>query len=223
MPLLDDPSCPGTSFNHRWDKEKYDNFKKKASDYASWARTAYDLQGTDDEAALTAWQKLFGSEFAATEVKDARNSVLIHKALIALTAAKDQQARTIDDAPQEEFIQEKYQLVRPRYDARIKATLVGNYPKNLRKLRVVPKHRNLLFHLSTDTPEPYQVLWKVRNHGVEASRVHGGLRGQIRHGGSKGRNLHEESTLYRGTHYIEAYVVKDGVVVASDHHNVTVI
>jgi Adenylyl/Guanylyl and SMODS C-terminal sensor domain len=39
------------------------------------------------------------------------------------------------------------------------------------------------FHLRTDTtPEPYEVLWKVRNRGFEAPQIRGGLRGQIRSG-----------------------------------------
>jgi hypothetical protein len=225
MPLLDDPSCPGTSFNHRWDDDEYATFKKKAADYAAWAREAYDLQDADADAALTAWQKMFGPEFAADEVKDARTQVLVNKAVRAVAALGDGAniTQTKDVAPQEEFIQNKYGSVQLRYDARIEAALLGNYPKNLRRLRVAPKHRNLRFQLVTDTPEPYDVLWKVRNHGPEASRVAGGLRGKIRHGGSEGRNLHTESTAYRGTHYVEAYVVKNGVVVASDHHDVKII
>ena len=35
--------------------------------------------------------------------------------------------------------------------------------------------------------------------------------------------MHEESTKYRGSHYVEAYVVRDGMVVASDHHEVKII
>jgi len=38
-----------------------------------------------------------------------------------------------------------------------------------------------------------------------------------------GRNQHTESTLYPGRHYVEAYVVKSGVVMASDHHEVHII
>lgn len=225
MPLLDDPSCPGTSFNHRWDDAKYETFKKKAADYATWAREAYDLQDDDDQAALVAWQKMFGPEFAADEVKDARSQVLANKALRA-SASLSEASSTIqvkDVAPHEEFIQHKYSSVTLRYDARIDAVVLGTYPKNLRRLRVVPKHRDLRFHLVTNAPEPYEVLWKVRNHGAEAARGAGELRGQIRHGGNEGRNVHRESTAYRGTHYVEAYVVKNGIVVASDHHDVKII
>ena len=37
------------------------------------------------------------------------------------------------------------------------------------------------------------------------------------------RNEHRESTRYPGVHFVEAYVVKNGVVVASDHHEVRII
>jgi len=72
-------SSASRSINHRWDEEKYANFKKKVSDYAQWAREAYDLQGEDDEAALTAWQKMFGTEFAADEIAEARTQVVAKK------------------------------------------------------------------------------------------------------------------------------------------------
>jgi hypothetical protein len=42
MPDLADPSCPGTSFNHRWDQTRYDNFRTQVTRYAVWAREAYD-------------------------------------------------------------------------------------------------------------------------------------------------------------------------------------
>jgi hypothetical protein len=182
MPLLDDPSCPGTNFNHRWkDPAKYETFKKKAADYATWAREAYDLQEDDDQAALLAWQKMFGPEFAADEVKDARSQVIAHKALLASPTPREPSSnvQSRDVAPHEEFIQHRFSSVTLRYDARIDAVVLGAYPKNLRR--------------------------------------------QIRHGGNEGRNVHRESTRYRGTHYVEAYVVKNGVVVASDNHDVKII
>nr|WP_255456892.1 MULTISPECIES: hypothetical protein [unclassified Mycolicibacterium] len=222
-PPLDDPSCPGVSFGHRWDDPVIiANFKSKIADYARWAREAYDLQGIDDAAALVAWQKLFGPEFAADEVKATRNDLVAAKVTREL-AARVTVLPPADIAPDEEFIHDRYPVSAPRYSANIEATII-DLPRNnfLRKRRVVPKRRDLQFYLHTDTPEPYEVLWKVRNHGPEAARVAGGLRGQIRVGGNKTRNTHNESTLYRGSHYVEAYVVRDGVVVASDHHTVTI-
>lgn len=216
MPLLDDPSCPGTSFNHRWEEPLYQTFKRKVHDYAVWAREALDLQGDDDQAAVIAWQKLFGDEFAADQVKEARASILQSKSLQAsVRPARDQAA------PEEEFIHDKAQIER-RYSARIDATIVGNRSRSLRKARVVRVGSNLRFHLWTDTPEPYEVWWKVRNRGAASERV-GQLRGQIVRQGNVHRNRQEESTRYPGRHYVEAYVVRNGVVIASDHHEVHII
>lgn len=222
-PPLDDPSCPGASFSHRWDDPGIvANFKLKIADYARWAREAYELQSSDDKAALIAWQRLFGPEFAADEVKACRNSIVAAKVSREL-AKRVTVLPLLDVAPDEEFIQDRCQVGVPLYSATIEASVVGPQSNNfLRKQRVVEKSRQLQFRLHTDAPEPYKVLWKVRNFGPEAAKVRGGLRGEIRVGGNKSRNVHNESTLYRGSHYVEAYVVRNGVVVASDHHNVTI-
>jgi hypothetical protein len=76
MPLIHDPSCPGTNFNHRWEEAKYQTFKKKIHDYVGWARQALDLQETDGQAAILVWQKLFGPEFAADAVTAERASIV---------------------------------------------------------------------------------------------------------------------------------------------------
>ena len=220
MPLIHDPSCPGTQFNHRWKEEKYQTFKRKVHDYAVWARQALDLQDTDAQAAIVAWQKLFGPEFAAAAVTAERASIIEAKALRA-SAGLEKAAQVQAPAPSEEFIQDKLRVER-RYDARINAVILGTYNKPLRKARVVRTGRKLRFRLHTDVPGAYEVWWKVRNRGHAAERV-GQLRGQIVRQGNDGRNQHTESTLYPGRHYIEAYVVKNGVVVASDHHEVHII
>lgn len=216
MPLLDDPSCPGTSFNHRWDEAQYQTFKKKVHDYATWAREALDLQDHDDQEAIVAWQKLFGDEFAADEVKAARASIVNAKSLHTSNNTDLEKA-----APEEEFIHDKAKIER-RYSARIDANIIGKYSRPLRKARTVRVGNGLRFHLWTDAPEPYEVWWKVRNRGIASERA-GQLRGQIMRQGKVTRNLHEESASYPGRHYIEAYVIRNGVVVASDHHEVNIL
>jgi hypothetical protein len=219
MPLIDDPSCPGTSFNHRWDEEQYRVFKTKMHDYAVWARQAFDLQQDEPQAAIAAWQKMFGTEFAAEAVNAERASIIESKALqasAALTHANDE-----PPAPDEEFIHDRARIDR-RYDARINAVIVDTRPRSLRKARVVRVGHQLRFRLTTDAPGPYEVWWKVRNRGVAAARA-GDLRGRILRQGSAGTTQHFERTAYPGQHYVEAYVVKNGVVVASDHHEVTII
>lgn len=57
------------------------------------------------------------------------------------------------------------------------------------------------------------IYWKVRNVGQEAERRNM-LRGQIRKVDKNGR--HKERTSFNGHHFVECYVVKDGVCVARD-------
>lgn len=77
----------------------------------------------------------------------------------------------------------------------------------------------LEFRLESDSPEPFDLYWKIRNAGPEAG-ANRDLRGNIIRDG--GRRKHREDTKYRGTHYVEAYVVSAGVVVATDHHDVPI-
>lgn len=63
----------------------------------------------------------------------------------------------------------------------------------------------------TNCPPPYKIFWKVRNVGVEAERRNM-LRGEIY---ERGNSIVEHSNFF-GKHYIECYIVKDGVCVAKD-------
>jgi hypothetical protein len=65
--------------------------------------------------------------------------------------------------------------------------------------------------LDTNVSEPYEVYWKVRNHGAEAETKRA-LRGEITK--DAGQRTKTESTLYAGQHYVECYVVKNGICVA---------
>lgn len=218
MPPLEDPSCPGTYFNHRWDEPRYANFARWIKHYAAKAQNALDEEDKDTSVAL--WREIFGDAFdkstapeAAAEAASLTGSAVVSKA--AVRAAR---------APGEEFIEERGYLLRPTYTARIDATvreLNGFRPgMPLRRLHRATKRMKISFSLLTDCPEPFDLFWKVRNSGPEAGRVPGGFRGQLLP--DDGSRRRKEVTQYRGTHYVEAYVVKDGVVVATDHHDVEI-
>lgn len=79
---------------------------------------------------------------------------------------------------------------------------------------VLPKHASLRFEAATNIPFPHQVYWQVVNTGSEAEAA-SGLRGGFDQGiVSSGRLVRDETTLYRGTHSIECFVVKNGLLVA---------
>ena len=79
--------------------------------------------------------------------------------------------------------------------------------------RALPKGVGLRFKAETNVPQPFEVKWQVVNTGVEAG-ADNGLRGGFDEGSGLCGTTRWEGTKYRGTHWIEAFVVKGGRCVA---------
>ena len=80
--------------------------------------------------------------------------------------------------------------------------------------RPVPRNVWLRFEARTNVPEPYEVRWQIVNTGRDAMLADG-LRGdefEVSNGSSK--HVRWETTEYRGTHWIEAFIIRDGLCVA---------
>lgn len=80
--------------------------------------------------------------------------------------------------------------------------------------RPVPRNVWLRFEAKTNVREPYEVRWQIVNTGQDAILA-GGLRGnnfESSNGSSK--TVRWEETEYRGTHWIEAFVIQHGLCVA---------
>jgi hypothetical protein len=130
-------------------------------------------------------------------------------------------------APREQYISENFPVKRShKVDITCDVT-EPTYPNREQRRRAlkstrgkVGKQRDLLFRIvDTDVPEPYQVFWKARNHGKEAGDL-GALRGELIN--DDGTRQRRESSLYAGHHYMECYVVKNGVCVAIAHEDVLI-
>jgi hypothetical protein len=125
----------------------------------------------------------------------------------------------------EEFIEDKYS-VDVRYNASIDATVTqkGFRPHLLSFFleHLMPlKHGRILdFEIKTDCSLPYVVKWKVRNVGLIAERRNC-IRGNIIDS-NRYRNVRHESADFDGPHYVEGYIIKDGVVVARDRIDVPI-
>ncbi len=209
-PSIEDPSCPGTNFDHRWDQDLYANFRNQMHRYAEWITAACDEP--DRDKSLELWQKVFGPSFKAPA------AVPVREAALAPVAPTPRAAET--RATNEEFIQERFPLAL-KHQATIDGEVVrkpGFRHGPIRNLRRLQKNRDLRFRVLTDVRPPYQIWWKVRNHGQEAEAAHA-LRGEIREDNS---TWHKERTLYTGTHWIECYIVKDGRVAATDRYVVPI-
>jgi len=70
---------------------------------------------------------------------------------------------------------------------------------------------SLQFEVQTDVLMPYEIHWQVVNTGIEAREANC-LRGGFYEGViENGVPIHNESTNYKGMHWIECFIVKDGV------------
>ena len=80
--------------------------------------------------------------------------------------------------------------------------------------RPVPKGVWLKFVASTNIREPYEVRWQVVNTGSDAILARQ-LRGdEFEESNGSTKDIRWEGTEYRGTHWIEAFIIKSGVCVA---------
>ena len=203
LPPLWDPAGTGQDFSQRWNQEGYSNFRKQINHYAKKIRDAYDE--SDKANSVAAWQAIFGTGFEAPP----------SAALAAASASADTAG--------EEFIDtDRHIPIRISETVRLtgrvrKAGVLKAYDLPRRGDRV-GKGREIDFSVSECTvPQPYSVYWKVKNHGSEA-RECGQLRGQV----VAGESFRHESTSYVGSHYVEVYIVKDGVCVAKDRQPVII-
>lgn len=79
--------------------------------------------------------------------------------------------------------------------------------------RPVPKNIAIKFVAETNVQPPYEVRWQVVNTGEEA-RSADCLRGGFDPMPNDSGNIRWEETEYAGTHWIEAFIIKDGECVA---------
>ena len=127
----------------------------------------------------------------------------------------------------EQFINQLYS-VDIRFNLKIdcEVTQDGYRPYYLRYMLrngiLLKKNKSLKFEIqSCDVPDGVDscdIYWKVRNVGNEALRLNQ-IRGQII---KTNNTIHREKTLFKGAHYVECYLVKNGVCIARDRIEVPI-
>lgn len=163
--------------------------------------------------ALLAWYGFFNHDYWNEQISEAASYSLkpLSKAVCTF----------VDN---EQYIEELYP-VKLSYYCRVSCFVTGNgwRPKPLTELLSILKHylpHNFEIRCTmdyTNCPPPYKIFWKVKNVGPEAARRNQ-IRGQIV---EKGNCIVEHSNFF-GNHYIECYVVKEGVCVAKERVNIPI-
>ena len=188
---------------------------KVKKQFQAKAKKAYNksveaIDESDEVKRNDLWREIFGRQFpkATTAVAEIREF-----------------SSTASYTDPEQFIEDLYPV-----DIRYNVTLDCEVKRNgfreallshiLASGQRVSRVRSLEFVLTTDVPQPFDVKWKVRNVGDEAKRRNC-LRGEIIDSNRMGGARHE-SADFQGPHYVECYILKDGIVVARDRINVPI-
>ncbi|MBQ3339845.1 MAG: hypothetical protein IJG82_09705 [Atopobiaceae bacterium] len=178
-------------------------------------KAAKALSGAvEDEERRDALESLFGRKLKSVSTSQSKASTDEHR-----------WARQYGYTPNEGFIEDMFPVdIRNDVVIDCRVTQKGFRPMALRDMlrrhMLLPCKKSLEFHIvETDVQMPYEVYWKVRNRGRVAFEKHM-VRGELLK--DTGHRVRSEETSFVGPHYVECYVVKDGVCVARDKIDVPI-
>lgn len=172
------------------------------------------------------------SEKALDKIQNAKNDEEIEEAFIEILGSKFK--RNIKDgllADKERMLESEYGIANKEefidnlfpvhilYSLKINCKIhqdgfrVGTLLDFILKRLILKANKRLEFYIEeTNTPKPYRIFWKVKNRGLQAYRLNQ-LRGEITET-QLGTKI--EYTKFTGDHYVECYLVKNGICVARD-------
>lgn len=211
MPTIEDPGGTGENFGDRWDQDGWTIFRTKIIYYSDKISKAYNE--ADQEKSLTIWQEIFGNGFKKPD-SDSENR-FVQQSSTALSVYRNTEQQ-ISDLGILVSLDPQYKV---RLNGRVAKRAGGFREYDLNKKgNKVERGRSITFSVKVDNiPMPYQIYWKTLNRGQYAIEEDC-IRGQVLVGGID----HVESTKFRGNHFVECYIVKDGICVARDRQSVII-
>lgn len=203
----------GQNLADRLTQTGFENLKSQLKRWARLAREALDAEASDS---VERWQKLFGDSFGMGTTS-----------ALALAASATLPTYEHQMAPGEKTLTEQYGFPErrdPRSTFHIIAKMSptkkgrGRFRPLATNGNLVPIGRALEFQITDCTVDgPYDVYWKVRNAGPEAANRKA-FRGEI----LKRGELIRETSDFPGAHWVQAWIVKDGVAVATATQDVII-
>lgn len=190
MPIVNNPVDSSENFNRHWDEKKFQNFKNQVKKYNDWINNAYHEM--DKNESIKAWRKIFGDQYApdvVLKVTEKQKSLPSH-----CEQLKWPTANTISKL-----------IVKAVLQKDKSSTSIGK----LDTYKTIPKHHWIRFNIKDALDNQTEIYWQVVNTGTEAANDNS-LRGKF----FLGKAIHKESTRYKGTHWIEAVAVRQGVCIA---------
>ncbi len=210
MPTIADPGGTGENFGDRWNQDGWATFRNKMIFYSNKITEAYEEP--DLEKSLSKWQEIFGECFKKPESITEANKNIANRSLLSLNNTEQQ----ITDLGFQVQINPTYKV---RLNGRV--TKKAGYREYYLSTQgnKVGRERSISFSIKVfNIPLPYTIYWKTLNRGEQAIQSNC-IRGQIYLGSS----THIEPTSFKGNHFVECYIVKEGVCVAKDRQSVVII
>jgi hypothetical protein len=205
---IPNPVNPEENFADRWNEPG----RRRAEAFFQWVAWArQDLALADEQLSAAGIKAALNESFGGLPV--GARSLQKSGAPIAIAA------HNVPPVASTSHCQPPLWPVRTEY----RVNVTGSVRKHIRSAktlwrltdRAIPKEFAIRFEAKTNTPAPYDIKWQVVNTGIEAAAAGpGNLRGGFDEGKGSFGLVRWESTRYRGTHWIEAFVVKNGVCVA---------
>lgn len=196
------------------DRQRMNNWKNRLESNLKELNVLYESDCTYSKA-VKAWNKFFNHSYWAN----------LEKEVISESFSIRKSQKFTDT---EEFIEDLYPVYE-QYDVTIDCKVSGNGFTLMPILEYLDKYASrfkkfIPYNFSVKCKIGYtnclsydKVLWKVLNVGTEAERRND-IRGQIQ---DRGKEITENSK-FLGAHYIECYLIKNGVCVAIGHVNVPI-
>lgn len=196
------------------DYQKMKNWKSRLDSSLANLDILFDTECTYKDA-LNAWAQFFNHSYWNE----------LYSSTINESFSMD---KAYDFDNTEEFIEDLYPIYE-QYDVAIDCKVSGNGfspmpilhyldKLGLRSKKFIPHNFSIKCKIGyTNCPSYDKILWKVLNVGSEAERRND-IRGQIV---DKGNEITENSKFF-GEHYIECYLIKNGICVAIGHVDVPI-
>jgi len=218
-PIINNPVLEEENLTENWTKEDFNIFKEEIFNTIK-VISKIDKE-EDHDTVCEYWQSILGEDFIYQTNKGFLVTE-IEKKLGDFSHKKSLESYNIP----------YYQ--NPNVDIEIKAELKSSLSRQrfngIKEIKLKPlislkglisgtpveSHKQVKFHVNVFgmKDKNYEIYWQVVNTGDEA-RLANGLRGEIFLSKDPyNKKWNNESTLYQGTHWIEAYIVENNICVA---------
>lgn len=198
------------------DRDKLDNLYNRLDTYIAKLDILFDSDCTEKQA-KDAWKEFFNHDYWNTNLNESVRN-------LSTTYNYAKNLYEFDDT--EEWIENIYPIQSTMCFVEIDCKVVNRFGEIDYLSRILRNNEKVeigctldFFIEKTNVIEPYNILWKVKNDGIYAEKSNC-IRGQLFI--TKDKVINHETSDFAGNHYVECYIIKNGVCVAKDHIDVPI-